>query len=93
MPILTEEAMFEETMRELLKTEPGDFELGPLVSSEKQYRMPDEGRVKRRPVSTTNDPARSSGGEKGGPKKYNLLPPPMPRSKPLAHDPNLTFEL
>jgi len=91
MPILTEEAMFEETMRDLLKSEPGDFELGPLVSSEKQYRMPDEGRVKRRPVTATSAPTQSR--EEGGLRKYNLLPPPLPKPKPPAQGADLAFEL
>lgn len=93
-PILTEEAMFEETMRDLLKQEPGDFELGPVVSSEKQYRMPDEGRVKRRPVGTTTAPGLASkslpvAGKDSGPSKYNLLPPPISKPKsttPAASD-------
>lgn len=92
MLILTEEAMFEETMRELLKSDPGDFELGPVVSSEKQYRMPDEGRVKRRPV-TTRTKSSSSGGEGGGLRKYNLIPPPLPKPKPPAQDADVAFEL
>ena len=49
-PALTSEAVFEETMRELLKDEPEGFELGPIVTSEKQYRMPDETQVRRRPA-------------------------------------------
>lgn len=92
MPILTEEAMFEETMRELLKSEPGDFELGPVVSSEKQYRMPDEGRVKRKPLTTTAS-ARASGESGGGVGKYNLLPPPMSKPKPPAQNADVAFEL
>lgn len=87
-PILTEEAMFEETMRDLLKQEPGDFELGPVVSAEKQYRMPDEGRVKRRPVGNTAAPNSISktpaAGKDGGSSKYNLLPPPISKPRPPA---------
>jgi Transcription factor TFIID complex subunit 8 C-term len=47
----TEEAIFEDTVRELLKAEPEGFELGPIVTSEKGYRMPDDVQVKRRPIS------------------------------------------
>jgi hypothetical protein len=47
----TEEAVFEETMRELLKGEPESFELGPIVTSEKGFRMPDDAQAKRRPIS------------------------------------------
>lgn len=95
-PILTEEAMFEETMRDLLKQEPGDFELGPVVSSEKQYRMPDEGRVKRRPVGKTVTPGPASKtlptpAKSSGPSKYNLLPPPIPKPKPVAPSENMDF--
>lgn len=46
-----EETVFEDTMRELLKAEPEGFELGPIVTSEKGYRMPDDAQVKRRPIS------------------------------------------
>ncbi len=46
-----EEAVFEDTVRELLKAEAGGFELGPFVTSEKGYRMPDDAQVKRRPIS------------------------------------------
>lgn len=81
-PVLTEEAMFEDTMRDLLLSEPGDFELGPVVSAEKSYRMPDEGRVKRRPVNTTASKV-----------KYNLLPPPRSKAKPAAGDADTVFEL
>lgn len=88
-PTLTEEAMFEETMRDLLKQEPGDFELGPVVSSEKQYRMPDEGRVKRRPVSNAAAPSSVPKSNKdGGSSKYNLLPPPISKPRPPAPAPS-----
>ncbi|KAK5061097.1 hypothetical protein LTR84_007639 [Exophiala bonariae] len=51
---LSEEAVFEETLRDLLAKEPGGFELGPIVTCEKAYRMPDDIQVKRRaPVETT----------------------------------------
>lgn len=87
-PVLTEEAMFEETMRQVLATAEKDFEMGPVVSAEKQYRMPDSGRVKRRQwnmvpppkssSSTTATPANSKpppdSAQSGG--KYNVLPPP-----------------
>ncbi|KIV96323.1 hypothetical protein PV10_00205 [Exophiala mesophila] len=45
---LSEEAVFEETLRELLAKEPGGFELGPIVTCEKAYRMPDDAQIKRR---------------------------------------------
>jgi Transcription factor TFIID complex subunit 8 C-term len=48
-PDPTEEVVFEDTMRDLLKAEPEAFELGPIVTSEKGYRMPDDARVTRRP--------------------------------------------
>jgi len=100
-PVLTEEAMFEDTMRDLLKQEPGDFELGPIVSAEKQYRMPDEGRIKRRPVTAKSVAASnstSSAADDSISRKYNLLPPPMsrpkpPESKPAADDVDFVFEL
>lgn len=45
---LSEEAVFEETLRDLLAKEPGGFELGPIVTCEKSYRMPDDTHIKRR---------------------------------------------
>jgi len=58
-----EEAVFEETLRDLLAKGPGGFELGPIVTCEKAYRMPDDAQVKRRahPVNGTasTGPARS----------------------------------
>ena len=51
-PEVTEEAVFEEAMRDLLKAESEGFELGPIVTSEKQFRMPDDAQVKRRAVVT-----------------------------------------
>ena len=51
-PEVSEEALFEETMRELLaKESPEDqkaFEVGPVVSAEKRYWRPDDMPVKRR---------------------------------------------
>ncbi|KAK5075237.1 hypothetical protein LTS08_001681 [Lithohypha guttulata] len=92
-PVMTEEAMFEETMRNLLLDEPG-FELGPVVSCEKQYRMPDEGRVRRRHVNMTVLPATQKQPESGGdPSKYNLLPPPLRKQKPAADDMDIAFEI
>lgn len=83
-PTLTEEAMFEETMRGLLLDEPG-FELGPVVSCEKQYRMPDEAKIKRRivdvkplppgPLSKKHDSPSTS-------RSYNILPPPKSKPRP-----------
>ncbi|KIW10992.1 hypothetical protein PV08_10291 [Exophiala spinifera] len=45
---ISEAAIFEETLRSLLSKEPGGFELGPIVTSEKAYRMPDDVQVKRK---------------------------------------------
>lgn len=47
-PQRSEAALFEDTMRNLLKAESEGFELGPIVTAEKSYRMPDDGQVKRR---------------------------------------------
>jgi len=44
---ISEEAVFEETLRDLLAKEPEGFELGPIVTCEKAYRMPDDVQVKR----------------------------------------------
>ena len=52
-PDPSEEAVFEDTVRDLLKAEAGGFELGPIVTSEKGYRMPDDAQMKRRPMSST----------------------------------------
>ncbi|KIX00694.1 uncharacterized protein Z518_09759 [Rhinocladiella mackenziei CBS 650.93] len=57
----SEETIFEETLRDLLAKEPGGFELGPIVTCEKAYRMPDDVQVKRRPHMNG---AASSGQEK-----------------------------
>lgn len=92
-PVLTEEAMFEETMRDLLVSEPGDFELGPVVSCEKQYRMPDEGKVKRRPVSKAVNVPPPVVQKASAANKYNLLPPPLSKAKPPTDDMDLAFEL
>jgi len=48
----SEEAVFEDTVRDLLKDEPNGFELGPIVTCEKAYRMPDDVQVRRRPALT-----------------------------------------
>ncbi|KAL2404891.1 hypothetical protein ABEF93_008121 [Exophiala dermatitidis] len=56
------EAIFEETLRDLLAKEPGGFELGPIVNCEKAYRMPDDAQAKRRAAVT--DPAVPNGLEK-----------------------------
>ncbi|KAK4946320.1 hypothetical protein LTR10_014518 [Elasticomyces elasticus] len=58
---ISEETVFEETLRDLLAKEPGGFELGPIVTCEKSYRMPDDVQVKRRaPVNEASltQPAR-----------------------------------
>lgn len=44
---ISEEAIFEETLRDLLTKEPGGFELGPIVNCEKACRMPDDAHAKR----------------------------------------------
>ena len=54
---MSEEAVFEETLRDLLKKEPGGYELGPIVTCEKAFRMPDDVAVRRRAV-----PIREGGG-------------------------------
>lgn len=61
----SEEAVFEETLRDLLANEPGGFELGPIVTCEKAYRMPDDVAVKRRapPVESGTGASSRSGGE------------------------------
>ncbi|KAG9768183.1 hypothetical protein KCU88_g7259, partial [Aureobasidium melanogenum] len=56
------EAIFEETLLDLLAKEPGGFELGPIVNCEKAYRMPDDAQAKRRAAVT--DPAVPNGLEK-----------------------------
>ena len=48
-----EEALFEDTVRDLLNAEAGGFELGPIVTSEKGYRMLDDAQLKRRPMPNT----------------------------------------
>lgn len=67
----TEEAVFEDTVRELLKAESEGFELGPIVTSEKGYRMPDDAQVKRRPISDTKGkaPAADTSAELHGRRK------------------------
>lgn len=54
---LSEEAVFEETLRDLLAKEPGGFELGPIVTCEKAYRMPDDVQVKRKAPLNRGSPA------------------------------------
>lgn len=44
----SQEAVFEDTLRDLLAREPEGFELGPIVTCEKAYRMPDDAQLKRR---------------------------------------------
>lgn len=90
--VLTEEALFEETMKDLLRYEKDQFELGPIVTSEKTYRMPDEVRVKRRPAAGS----KSTEQEAGSASKYNLLPPPLSKQKSSAaaiDDMDLSFEM
>ena len=57
---LSEEAVFEETLRELLKKEPGGYELGPIVTCEKSFRMPDDVAVKRKAPAAPDGGAGSS---------------------------------
>ena len=54
------EAVFEETMRDLLQDGEGEFELGPIVTSEKAYRMPDDMQVRRRPVTVNINGAKAT---------------------------------
>ena len=91
-PIETEEAMFEHVMREMLDVAPKDFEMGPVVSSEKQFRMPDEGSVKRRKLNTA-PPTKGGGGGGDAPRSYNLAPPPLPKPRPSVDDSDITFDL
>ncbi|OAP65542.1 hypothetical protein AYL99_01514 [Fonsecaea erecta] len=65
---LSEEAVFEETLRDLLSKERGGFELGPIVNCEKAYRMPEESMVKRRAHVDSSHPEKqgSSSGQDGG---------------------------
>lgn len=48
---ISEAAVFEETLRTLLSKEPEGFELGPIVTSEKSYRMPDNVQAKRKTMA------------------------------------------
>lgn len=50
-PMLSVEASFEQTMRELMKDSRRGFELGPLVTSEKSFRKPDNMLMHRRPAN------------------------------------------
>ena len=60
MPQVSEEAMFEETMRALLATQSSEdqsaFEVGPVVSAEKRFWRPDDNPMKRRAVNTSGAP-------------------------------------
>ena len=58
---VNEAALFEDTMRDLLMGEPDGFELGPLVTSEKVIRMPDDGQLKRRPRAEPVDKSAETG--------------------------------
>ncbi|EXJ88834.1 hypothetical protein A1O3_01898 [Capronia epimyces CBS 606.96] len=55
---ILEEAIFEETVRDLLAKEPAGFELGPIVNSEKACRMPDDAHAKRLAPATGSASAR-----------------------------------
>ncbi|KIW76428.1 hypothetical protein Z517_11174 [Fonsecaea pedrosoi CBS 271.37] len=63
---LSEEAVFEETLRDLLAKERGGFELGPIVNCEKSYRMPEELMTKRGPANNSLPEKRSGSGLQGG---------------------------
>lgn len=94
-PTLTEEAMFEETMRGLLLDEPG-FELGPVVSCEKQYRMPDESKVRRRHVDVKPLPPGPLSKKHDSPttaRSYNILPPLKMKPRPSVDDMEGVIEL
>jgi hypothetical protein len=57
---LSEKSVFDDTLRDLLADEPGGFELGPIVTSEKVYRMPDDAGVKRKARGASNGAKSSS---------------------------------
>ena len=84
-PRMTEAELFEDTMRELLKAEPDGFELGPMVTSEKSYRMPDEGQAKRRTRSDDKTKGPEKPQDKAG-KVYNTAPPPLPAKVPSRYE-------
>lgn len=52
-----EAAVFEDTMRNFLKGEVDGFELGPMVTAEKGFRMPEDSQLKRRPTPPVADMA------------------------------------
>jgi hypothetical protein len=81
-PQATEAELFEETMRDLLKAESDGFELGPMVTSEKPYRMPDEGTVKRRTRADDKAKEPEMAAIVGKSKVYDTAPPPLP-AKPV----------
>ncbi|KIW43208.1 uncharacterized protein PV06_04334 [Exophiala oligosperma] len=58
---IAEPAIFEETLRTLLSKEREGFELGPIVSSEKAYRMPDDVQVKRKQAANSTTDAERKG--------------------------------
>jgi len=60
-----EEVVFEDTLRELLAREPSGFELGPIVTCEKAYRMPDDVAVKRK-APVERRPSEMPGGSSSG---------------------------
>lgn len=86
------EQAFEETMRDLMKTESNassTFELGPIVNSEKRLWRPDEAPVRRDP------PKIPKIGSTGG---YDTVPPPLSKigsgkQKAPAVDDDLVMEL
>ncbi|ETN45419.1 uncharacterized protein HMPREF1541_09250 [Cyphellophora europaea CBS 101466] len=82
-PKATEAELFEDTMRDLLKAESDGFELGPIVTSEKSYRMPDEGLAQKRlrADDKSNTAETATDKAKGKEKAYDTLPPPLTTSK------------
>jgi hypothetical protein len=77
IPQASEAELFEDTMRDLLKAESDGFELGPMVTSEKAYRMPDDGQAKRR-MRPSEEKAKEGPPEQAKQKVYNTAPPPLP---------------
>lgn len=95
---LTQEAIWDETLRDLVAKERAagrSFELGPEVNCEKKWRMPDDWRQRRRPVAIARSPTILKAVSSSSPtsKKYNLLPPVASASKSYDLAPPVTHEL
>ena len=72
----TEASVFEDTVQEMLNAEPEGFELGPLVTSEKGYRMPDDAQMKRRPLPDRKGKERAAdSSEPAGRRKSSAADP------------------